>query len=242
MGYADKIKETLLENIPITLSIQNGKTFFVTIHNDIDVQQQPFWIAIDQIFKWTFQGLMPDTTLLEGGLVIFDFGSKTFNQCKLVNNLILDEDSNVSASIGTWDIVKDTIQPEIIRQRQARGIATGDVRWQELMDVYESGDLKIGKHELLNVSTVLDEAIHAKVQQRLKEADAKLSGGKYTRTMICAGGDVENNLSAFEKMYNNNIVGEFRVAVDEHGNPEPKYRQRDGLLKGAIRTWASSLS
>lgn len=240
MGYADILRESLVTvDEPHFLSQRGGKSWHVSIDASLEVQTQPFWIVVDQVFQWGDAGLVPNSDLLRGGLVVLDFGSKTLNGIRMVNNLVPVD--YISVSLGTWDVVKSFVAPEIESMRQQRGITVGDIRWQALMDVYEKGELVIGKHDPLQISDKLDAYNLGKVIQRVKEADAKLDGGANTRTMLLAGGDVAANFPAFESKYAENISGDFRLTQDDDGSEETKYRQMHGLCKGAIRAWAESL-
>jgi len=238
MGYANALRAALLSDEPHVLSRRNDKSWYITIDASFEIQVQPFWIAVDQVFRWTETGLIPDASLLDGGLWVLDFGSKTLNGVKLVNKLIPVD--HISVGIGTWDVVKNFVAPEIETLRQQRGITVGDIRWQTLMDVYESGQLQIGRHkDALDISAGLAEYNRGKVEQRLKDSDTKLDGAANTHTIIGAGGDVYINWPAFEAKYAENVM-DFRIATDDDGHEEPKYRQMYGLGKGAIKAWAEA--
>ena len=240
MGYADMLRQSLVTEEPHILSRRHQKTWTVTVDTSLQVQTQPFWIVIDQVFQWRDAGLIPNPDLLQGGLVVLDFGSKTLNGIRMVNNLIPVD--HISVSLGTWDVVKAFVAPEIETMRQKRGITVGDIRWQALMDVYETGQLTIGKHAPLNILDKLAEYNREKVAQRIKEVDAKLDGGANTRTILLAGGDAGANYAGFESKYAANISGEFRMTEDDDGSVETKYRQMHGICKGAIRAWAESVA
>lgn len=239
MGYAGILRDSLLSDMPHTIKRRDGKTFFITIHDFIAVQTQPFWIAWDQIFRWEPSGLIPHKELLQGGLAILDFGSKTTNGIMMVNNLIPVD--HISVPIGTWDVVKDFVAPKIESLRQQKGITVGE-RWQALMSAYENGGYQIGKHDTLDIRGGLEEYNCEKVVQRIKEVDTKLDGGANTRTMLLAGGDVGVNFPAFEEKYAQNISGDFKITTDDDGKEEPMYRQMNGACKGAIFAWNKSLA
>lgn len=239
IGYADSLKASLTQNGPQYLSRQGGKSWFVTVDESLEVNTQPFFIMVDQVFKWTEKGLSYQEALLKGGLAVLDFGSKTLNGIKAVNNLVPVK--HISANYGTWDIVKDVIGPEIDTLRQQRGISVGGIKWQSLMPVYETGVLKIGKHDPLDVTDAIKRINKERIEQRIGEVNANLDGGNGVNTIILAGGDVAANFEAFQDTYANNLDGDFRIATDDDGNEEPHFRQANGLLKSAVKAWMKSL-
>ena len=230
MGYESLIQEKLIKDSPIYLSGYNHeKSFWVTL-DPLEIRSQPFWVAIEQVMQVKNQQLVLDPSLLQGGLLILDFGSKTLSGLLLVNNLIPVQ--TITVAQGTWSLLQTLIN-DIDKIRQEKGLLTG-IKWQELMPVYETKKLSLGQTEL-DLSSEINKLIQQKSSQRYLEIDSWLTSP--VANMILAGGDAGNNFEIFKQHYTPRLSGTIKLAVDNNGKIEPVYRQRDGLLKGALRNW-----
>lgn len=171
--------------------------------------------------------------------MIFDYGSNTFQSLSFINNMIPVHP--FCEGIGVWDVLKEQFKPLVVRKAIEAGIAIGDPKVQQLMEAYRTGFYRIGKHEPIDIRKEKEEMNRLKVEQRLKTAKLYHKTGDDILTIVCAGGDADANFLRFQEVYEKNIKGEIKFAVDDNGEKELIFRLANGGLKGAIRRWSKDL-
>lgn len=241
--YAVLIEKVLNEaTVPFTVRTRDGKEWFVSF-GYIEIKPQPFWVMVDQIMRWDRDNNVlnpPDLAQLKGGYyVIFDYGSNTFQSLSFINNMIPVHP--FCEGIGVWDVLKEQFKPLVVRKAIEAGIAIGDPKVQQLMEAYRTGFYRIGKHEPIDIRKEKEEMNRLKVEQRLKTAKLYHKTGDDILTIVCAGGDADANFLRFQEVYEKNIKGEIKFAVDDNGEKELIFRLANGGLKGAIRRWSKDL-